>query len=115
MDTVDVFLAISSANSYARANVSCGLESTSENKSRRSVCSAGNVEPVVVRCRAREYPISRGRKKDETASMTRPRREKTNPIFEETVARRIVVGRVMVMPIPTADPLIAAIVGLRHL
>ena len=47
--------------------------------------------------------------------MTRPRLEKTKPIFAVLHATRMVAGRVIVIPIPTADPLIAAIVGFEHL
>lgn len=47
--------------------------------------------------------------------MTRPRLEETKPIFADLHASRIVAGRVIVMPIPTAPPLIAAIVGFEHL
>lgn len=47
--------------------------------------------------------------------MTRPRLEKTKPIFADWHASRMVAGRVIVIPIPTAAPLIAAIVGFEHL
>ena len=47
--------------------------------------------------------------------MTMPRREKTKPTFAVEQAMRIVAGRVMVMPTPTAGPFIAAIVGLEQL
>lgn len=59
--------------------------------------------------------MRRGRKNDETASITIPRREKTKPIFVFAVARRMVQGRTIVIPTPTAEPLRAAMVGLRQL
>lgn len=64
---------------------------------------------------ALDVPISRGRKYDEHASMMMPRLEKTNPIFAGAYATRILAGRHMVMPTPTAAPLIAAMVGFEQL
>ena len=58
-----------------------------------------------------EYPISRGKKKAEAASMTIPRRAKTKPIFAVEDTIRIAHGRVRVIPIPTAEPLMAQMVG----
>lgn len=46
-----------------------------------------------------ECPIKRGRKNEDAASMTTPRWEKTKPIFASDQARRIAMGRVIVMPI----------------
>ena len=40
-----------------------------------------------------------------------PRRAKTNPILASSAASRMSIGRVMVMPMPTAGPLMAAITG----
>ena len=41
-----------------------------------------------------------------------PRRAKTKPIFAPSAAMRTSIGSVIVMPTPTAGPLIAAITGL---
>ena len=46
--------------------------------------------------------------------MTMPRRANTKPILAAEGASRMAQGSVMVMPIPTAEPLRAAMVGLRH-
>ena len=46
------------------------------------------------------------------ASGTTPRRANTKPIRAAVEAMRISIGRVMVMPNPTAGPLMAAITGL---
>ena len=40
-----------------------------------------------------------------------PRRANTKPIFAFSLASRMSIGRVIVMPTPTAGPLIAAITG----
>ena len=64
---------------------------------------------------ALEIPTIRGRNQEEQASGTTPRRAKTNPILASSAAMRISMGRVMVMPIPTAGPWMAAITGLRQL
>ena len=53
----------------------------------------------------------RGRNQLEQASGTMPRRVKTKPIFAPSAARRTSIGSVIVMPTPTAGPLIAAITG----
>ena len=45
------------------------------------------------------------------ASGTTPRRVKTNPIRAAVEAIRTSMGKVMVMPKPTAGPLMAAITG----
>lgn len=60
------------------------------------------------------YPISLGKKYELAASMIRPRLAKTKPILASAYAIRMAMGRVIVMPTPTADPLIAAMTGLRH-
>ena len=59
-------------------------------------------------------PTRRGRNHDEHASGTMPRRANTNPILAVSLARRMSIGSVIVMPTPTAGPLIAAITGLVH-
>ncbi len=45
------------------------------------------------------------------ASGTTPRRAKTNPMRADVEAMRRSMGKVIVMPKPTAGPLIAAITG----
>lgn len=109
-----VFLTTSSAISSARGNTSSALSHVSENKPPQIGSSARYVAPVVTTCMARECPINRGRKKELQASMTSPRRAKTNPIFADADAMRMFMGSVMVMPIPTAEPWMAPIVGLRE-
>ena len=54
----------------------------------------------------------RGRNQLEQASGTIPRRAKTKPILAPAAARRMSIASVIVMPTPTAGPLIAAITGL---
>jgi hypothetical protein len=44
-----------------------------------------------------------------------PRLVNTKPIFADAQATRTLAGRVMVIPTPTADPLIAAMVGFEPL
>ena len=46
--------------------------------------------------------------------MTIPRLAKTKPTFAVAETIRMAMGRVMVMPTPTAEPFMAATVGLRH-
>ena len=63
---------------------------------------------------ARLMPTTRGRNQLEHASGTIPRRTNTNPIRAVSDASRTSIGSVIVAPIPTAGPLIAAITGLVH-
>jgi hypothetical protein len=56
-------------------------------------------------------PTIRGRNQLEHASGTIPRRVNTKPILAPSAARRMSIGSVIVMPTPTAGPLIAAITG----
>jgi hypothetical protein len=44
-----------------------------------------------------------------------PRLANTKPVFADAQATRMLAGRVMVIPTPTADPLIAAMVGFEQL
>lgn len=46
--------------------------------------------------------------------MVIPRRAKTKPYLDVVWAMRIAAGRVIVIPTPTAEPCIAAMVGLRQ-
>ena len=57
-------------------------------------------------------PTIRGRNQLDAASGTMPRRPNTNPIRAVVEARRRSIASVMVAPIPTAGPLMAAITGL---
>ena len=54
----------------------------------------------------------RGRNHVDAASGTMPRRPKTKPIRALVEAIRMSIASVMVAPMPTAGPLIAAITGL---
>ncbi|HZN87679.1 MAG TPA: hypothetical protein VFB44_01770 [Thermoleophilaceae bacterium] len=56
-------------------------------------------------------PTTRGRNQLEQASGTIPRRANTKPIFATSAASRTSIGRVIVIPTPTAGPLIAATTG----
>ena len=56
-------------------------------------------------------PTTRGRNQLLHASGTMPRRAKTKPMRAAVEAMRMSIGRVMVMPTPTAGPLIAAMTG----
>jgi hypothetical protein len=47
--------------------------------------------------------------------MTIPRLANTKPIFADAQAMRMLAGSVMVIPTPTADPLMAAMVGFVQL
>lgn len=57
-------------------------------------------------------PTSRGRNHDEHASGTIPSRPNTKPMRAASDATRMSMASVMVAPIPTAAPLIAAMTGL---
>ena len=57
-------------------------------------------------------PTTLGRNQLEHASGTSPRRAKTKPMRAAVDARRTSMASVMVIPTPTAGPLIAAITGL---
>lgn len=57
------------------------------------------------------HPISLGRKNELAASIINPRRANTNPILASPYAIRMLIGSVMVMPMPTAEPLMAAMTG----
>ena len=57
-------------------------------------------------------PTIRGRNHVEAASGTMPSRPKTKPIRALVEAIRMSIASVIVAPMPTAGPLIAAITGL---
>lgn len=109
------FCAISVANSSARGSTAAGSASDSANSPLKCGEVGGNTAPVETRYMALEKPISRGRKYDEHDSMVMPRRPKTKPYLDALCAMRTAAGSTMVMPTPTAEPCIAAMVGLRHL
>ena len=73
---------------------------------------AGNTRPVVTHSIAWLMPTIRGRNQLEPASGTIPRRANTNPMRASSAARRMSIGSVIVIPTPTAGPLMAAITGL---
>ena len=77
-----------------------------------SASRASNTRPVETHSMARLIPTTRGRNQLEHASGTIPRRTKTNPIRVSSAAIRTSIGSVMVAPMPTAAPLMAAITGL---
>ena len=56
-------------------------------------------------------PTARGRNQLLHASGTMPRRAKTKPIRAVVEAMRTSIGSVIVMPTPTAGPLMAAMTG----
>ena len=60
-------------------------------------------------------PTSRGRNQHEPASIAMPRLLNTKPILPALEIMRTSMGRHMVMPTPTAAPLIAATMGFRQL
>jgi hypothetical protein len=74
-----------------------------------------NVLPLHARSRALLKPTMRGRNQEAQASGTMPLRTNVNAILHPGVAKRTSMGNVIVMPIPTAAPLIAEMQGLRFL
>ncbi len=76
-----------------------------------SASCAEKTSPPKIHSEARLIPTIRGRNQLLQASGAIPRRVKTNPIFAVSEAMRISIGRVMVMPTPTAGPFMAAITG----
>ena len=56
-------------------------------------------------------PTRRGRNQLEQASGTIPRRANTKPMRASSAASRMSMARVIVMPTPTAGPLMAAMIG----
>ena len=76
-----------------------------------SASSAGKTRPVNVHSAARLIPTTRGRNQLLHASGMMPRRAKTNPMRAAVDVSRTSIGSVIVIPTPTAGPLIAAITG----
>ena len=60
-------------------------------------------------------PTSRGRNQHEPASIAMPRLLNTKPMRALVDIKRMSIGKHMVMPTPTAAPLIAATIGFRQL
>src|SRR6478609_9424252 len=112
--TADVSSVISRAISRARCISSAGL-TTSLTRPPCLASSASKVRPERHQRSACGRPTSFGRNQALPASGTRPRRAKMKPILAPLAAIRISIGKVMVMPTPTAGPLIAAIDGFRQL
>ena len=63
---------------------------------------------------ARLMPTTRGKNQLEAASGMIPRRANTKPMRASSAASRTSIGSVIVAPIPTAGPLMAAITGFRQ-
>ena len=110
-DTGAVLSAISRASACAAASSSSGGW-TLRTSPPASASSAAKTRPVATHSIAWLMPTMRGRNQLEHASGTMPRRANTKPIFAPSAARRMSIGSVIVMPTPTAGPLIAAITGL---
>ena len=105
--------AISRARSRAAPSTSSGA-CTLRTRPPASASEASNTRPVATHSIAWEIPTRRGRNQLEHASGTIPRRANTKPIFAPSAASRTSIGSVIVMPTPTAGPLIAAITGFTH-
>ena len=80
-----------------------------------SASSAPNSSAVITHSWACCMPTSRGRNQHEPASIAMPRLLNTKPMRAALDIRRTSIGRHMVMPTPTAAPLIAATIGFRQL
>jgi len=77
--------------------------------------SAPNSSAVITHSWACCMPTSRGRNQHEPASIAMPRLLKTKPTRAALDIRLRSMGKHMVMPTPTAAPLIAATIGFRQL
>src|SRR6266851_1807525 len=80
-----------------------------------SASSAPNSSAVITHSCACCMPTSRGRNQHEPASIAMPRLLNTKPMRADADIIRTSMGRHMVMPTPTAAPLIAATIGFRQL
>src|SRR5277367_6216710 len=78
-----------------------------------SASRAVMIRPVISSSLALATPIMRGTVNRLRASGTTPRRTNTNPIRALSAATRMSHCIGSVIPIPTAGPLIAAMIGLR--
>src|SRR5579859_3389416 len=111
--TAEVLSAISVASAYAAgSNSSAGYVRATRPPRRAS--SASKTRPVATHSRAWLMPTTRGRNQLEAASMTTPRRENTKPNFAVSAASLMSIGSVIVIPTPTAGPLMAAITGFKQ-
>ncbi len=102
------------ANAWAAASSSSGawIERTSPPF---SASSAPNNSAVITHSWACCMPTRRGRYQLEPASIAMPRLLNTKPMRAAVDIMRMSIGRHMVMPTPTAAPLIAATIGFRQL
>ena len=112
-ETPEVLSAISRANARAAGNNSSGAY-TVRTRPPDAASSADRMRPVYTHSAAREMPTTRGKNHDEQASGTMPRRVKTKPMRAADDANRTSMGNVIVAPMPTAAPLIAAMTGFLH-
>src|SRR2546425_12645462 len=108
--TAEVFRAISSASSRAVGRSASGATTRLTRPPARA-SSPSKTRPVRTHSAAWLGPTRRGRNQVEHASGTTPRRVKTKPMRAAVEAIRTSMGRVSVIPKPTAGPLIAAITG----
>ena len=106
----EVLSAISRAKVRAAGSKSSGL-TTRLTRCPASASSAGNTRPENTHSAAWLMPTTRGRNQLEQASGTMPRRANTKPMRAALEAMRTSIASVMVTPMPTAGPLIAAITG----
>src|SRR5215469_2210384 len=111
-DMAEVFAAMSRAMSSAAGSTSSA--GSARDISPISAASAPLISrPVSMTSSAWDAPISRGTSQVEPASATMPRRGKTNPYLPSAAAILISQDIGIVMPMPTAEPFIAAITGVR--
>ena len=109
-ETAEVFRAISVAISRA-LGISLSGASNSLTNPCASASRASKTLPVRIHSAALLIPTIRGRNHVLHASGIMPRLVKTNPMRASRDARRMSMGRVNVMPKPTAGPFMAAISG----
>lgn len=111
-ETAEVFAARSRANSCA-----AGSTSSAGSAREKSPISAPSVpekiRPDSSSSIARDTPTSRGSIQLAPASGTRPRLVNTKPYLASAAANRMSQLTGKVMPMPTAEPFIAAITGVR--
>src|SRR5579875_1464604 len=103
---------MSLANSWAAGSTSAAGRAR-ETRPISAASAPLKMRPLSSSSMARETPISRGSSQVEEASGTIPRRVKTNPYLASAAANLTShpIGRVS--PMPTADPFIAAMTGVR--
>jgi hypothetical protein len=104
---------LSISSSTARGSASPGT--TRETTPSSSASSADKSSPESKSSIARERPMMRGKRYVPPMLPTTPRRTKYEPIFARSDAMRMSHRSAKSMPMPTAAPLIAAIVGFVQL